>query len=140
MNAVLHYLSTLSGPLLACVCGGILTLIPIHNVMEEPEYWYEDAIIRSLSIATVFACLNPIGAEYWANFALDDKFKTYLLMIGVTNVIAAIVAIVHYYFWTIHSGLHPPMALAHYVLGSTGTCIISVILLQRCVQISESYV
>ena len=131
LNLVLHYLSTLSGPFLACVCGGILTLIPIHNVMEEPEYWYEDSIIRNLSMVTVYACLNTIRAEYWCNFVLENKFKTYLLMIGFMHVVGAIFNIVHYYFWTDIFGQFLPMALAHYVGGSAGTCIISVILLQR---------
>ena len=42
----LDYATILSGPLLACICGGLVCLVPIHNVMEQPKYWYEDMTLR----------------------------------------------------------------------------------------------
>ena len=43
----LHYVSCFSGVILTILLNSIYCLIPIHNPLEEPMYWYD--LFRLLS-------------------------------------------------------------------------------------------
>ena len=43
----LHYISCFSGVILTILLNSIYCLIPIHNPLEEPLYWYD--LFRLLS-------------------------------------------------------------------------------------------
>ena len=115
---ILYYLSTLSGPMLACVCGSILTLVPIHSVFVHPSYWYEDSLCRILAAGIVFTCQQLIRADYWSNFTFENKLTTYVLMIGLTFGLHIGINVVYYSIWTIYLGLFQPMPLGHFLTGS----------------------
>lgn len=125
LDSALHYLSMLSGPMLACVCGGFLTLIPIHNVLENPEYWYEDIACRILSSAVILTCQSLLRAEYWCNFSFENKTIAYVGLITVVHGIVISSVLAHYYVWTVYFGLYQPMALGHFVLGSILVVVIN---------------
>ena len=59
-NTAMPYMSVLSGPVLACACATFICLIPVSNVMEEPEYWYEYQIME------FFATMPLLMASIWA--------------------------------------------------------------------------
>ena len=41
----IHYLSAVSGIFLACGMSISICLIPQHNILEEPYYWYENMVL-----------------------------------------------------------------------------------------------
>ena len=116
--SVLYYLSILSGPLLACVCGSFLTLIPVHNILEEPNYWYEEFICRVLSCGVIVTCQNAIRAECWSNFTFDNKFATYIWLILIGHGLGLCAYAAHFYIWIIHFGFSQPLALSHFLMGT----------------------
>ena len=70
LSFILYQTSILSGPLLAATAGSFLCLIPIHNVLEQPEYWYEEFTCRMLAglAAGILFTINAlIRTEYWSN-------------------------------------------------------------------------
>ena len=115
---ILYYVTTMSGPILACVCGSFLTLLPIHSVFEHPNYWYEDSLCRILAAGIVFTCQQLIRADYWSNFTFENKLTTYLLMIGLTFGLHIAINAVYYSIWTTYLGLFQPMPLGHFLVGS----------------------
>ena len=64
LTAILYNLSILSGPLVACVFGSFICLLPIHNVLKEPAYWYEEVLCRMLSSGFLVACQTTVEAEF----------------------------------------------------------------------------
>ena len=41
IHSAIHYLSTMAGVALTLFFVGLAFLLPRHNILEEPEYWYE---------------------------------------------------------------------------------------------------
>lgn len=119
VTSILYYCSILSGPLLACVCGSFITLIPIHNVLEQPNYWYEDIICRFLSCGVIIACQLAIRAESWSNFSFKNRLITYIWLIVIGHIVGPCTYAVHFYIWIIHFGFSQPIALGHFVMGTS---------------------
>ena len=124
-TSFIHYFSVLSGPILACVCGSFLTLIPIHNVMKQPSYWYENMLCTILGSSTVFVCQQLIRAEYWSNFELEKKLKTYVLVNGLTHILNVVNFLVSAYVWTSHFGFYHPIPLNVFIIASVSVLAIN---------------
>ena len=121
MNAVLHYLSTLSGPLLACVCGGILTLIPIHNVMEEPEYWYEYQIMEFFATMPLLMASILGISIYWCKFTFKKKFFSFTLTFIIGCGSYGICVMTYYLLWTYALELNLPCPFSLNIVGAQYT-------------------
>ena len=80
-TTILYGLSVLSGPALAIAAASVWCLVPYHNVLEEPCYWYEFHIALILGFMPLFVWIHhPLGTEYWANFSMKGSFNTYILL------------------------------------------------------------
>ena len=110
----LYYFSTLSGPILSIITGGIfLCIIPIHNALEYPEFWYEDTFFRWIPSCTG-TFQNLFGAEYWADFTFKNRGKSYFILAFVQNMVYWIVVVSYYLIWT-NSGYFPPMPMCQHL-------------------------
>ena len=116
--SVVYYLSILSGPLLACVCGSFLTLIPIHNILEEPNYWLEDFIYRILAGGAIATSQNAIRAECWSNFHFKKRLITYIWLIVIGHGLGICAFGAHFYIWIVHFGHSQPLPLGHFMVGT----------------------
>ena len=110
-----YYLTIFSGTILACINGSFIALIPIHNVLKQPDYWYEDVFCRVLTVGFLFACQILIEAEYWSNFSFKSKRTTYVLVITLTYCLFIGISTGYHYFWTIYLGYSHPSAFGHTV-------------------------
>ena len=100
IDSIKQYLSILSGPLIACINVSFLTLIPVPNILEQPQYWYEDHFFKSIPVVSMIGIQLLIHAEVWSNFSFQKKWQTYVLSLGLTYV-AYVVAVTGYHFiWT----------------------------------------
>ena len=121
-SKILVWLSIVSGLILSCVHGSLLCLIPIHNVMEQPAYWYEDAICRILYGGTILPVQIVLEIEYWACFTFEKRLQTYFLFVGYSLVICVSTYFVYFYLWIIQLGYSHPMPLGWFLSGCiTGT-------------------
>ena len=117
MVKILHYLSILSGPLLACFCGSFLTLIPIRNVLEEFQYWYEDQLYKAIAVVPIFVISLLMKAEYWCNFSFERKYSTYLMSIGLSYCTYFIVITGYHLIWTQYLGHAQPLPMNQHLCG-----------------------
>ena len=63
----IHYISWMFGILFTCGLVSLITIIPQHNILKEPDYWYEAMIEGTGSSLTLTS-----GALYLSiNFKLD---------------------------------------------------------------------
>ena len=128
LTSILYYISILSGPLFAATAGSFLCLIPMHNVLEHPEYWYEEVTCRILAAGILYPVINLIRTEYWSNLFFGKRVQTYMLFIAVSPIVLFSSYITYLYFWNIHLELFLPMPLNHIVGGSVLLIIITVFL------------
>ena len=62
--SALLYASVLTGPVIACTCATFVCLIPVSNVMEEPEFWYEDQITQFFAVIPLFVGVRSLGHSH----------------------------------------------------------------------------
>ena len=117
-NTILSYLSILSGPTLASLCGSLICLIPVHSALQYPSLWYEDVLWRSLAGIPVKFCVTLIRAEYMSNFTFKNRSFTYALLMSIEVGVTAAVLIVYYYLWTVYYSYTPPMPQNTHLAGS----------------------
>ena len=112
-TTILYGLSVLSGPALAIAIASIRCLVPYHNVLEEPCFWYENILV---SLFTTFPLMvyswHPMATEYWANYSMKSSFNTYLFLLFVGSGTYITVIAIYYYYW---EGLAQPMPFNGYI-------------------------
>ena len=102
------YASLLSGPVLACACATFICLIPVSNVMEEPEYWYEYQIMEFFAtIPLLMAAIWGI-AIYWCKFTFKKKFFSFTLTFIIGCGSYGICVMTYYLLWTYALELNLP--------------------------------
>ena len=118
-NSILSYLSILSGPLLASLCGSFICLVPIRNVLKEPSYWYEDVICRYIAGIPVSTGIIIIRTEYCSNFSFENNKSTYGLLTMISFGVHFAFVIGYYYLWTNYYDYSPPMPFNRLYLYAT---------------------
>ena len=127
---ILAYLSILSGPVLACLVNGMICLIPVHNVLEYPDYWYEEIVIRIL-VGNLLVFQILIEAEFWSCFSFEKRISTYVTIIGLTMILGICINCGYYYVWTIHYEYSQPGALNHLIIGTIVGIVINATIWSR---------
>ena len=91
---------TLVGIILTSVTSILLiALIPMHNVLQHPDYWYE-IILHGFILCTYNIFYFSILAAFWMNTAhpLKEKFLGMMCLIG--NVEFILFLSITYWIWT----------------------------------------
>ena len=97
--------------------------IPFHNVLKEPQYWYEHQLILTFGLVPLLIGTVLSIAIYWANFTFEKKWISYVEMIAV-GLGAFLVALTAYYVvWTEYLGYFQPLPLSVIVTGSLTTTV-----------------
>ena len=125
-----YYLSILSGPLLACLCGTFICLVPVHNVLEQPSLWYEDQVFRYLAAIPILF-QNLVRAEYWSRFTFERKWVSYLLLFCLATTIYVAIIIGYYILWTVYFEYFQPMPMSQHLCGSIMIVFITIAILFR---------
>ena len=115
--SLLSYLSIFSGTFLSMVFGSLITIFPIHNVMFEPQYWYEDRIV-SMCAAFPMVAQNLLGNEYWCDLRYKKRYLTYFLMGLQCFVIYPFVIIGFYFVWVVAMQYFPPLPMCQHLGGT----------------------
>ena len=123
ISAIL-YVSVLSGPILACTCAPFVCLIPVSNVMEEPEFWYEDQITQFFAVIPLLVvCEVWAIAIYWTKFTVEKKWFSFILIFVSGCGIYGISVVAYYLLWTyaLEQNLPCPFILYY---GGTVACVV----------------
>ena len=128
-TTILYGLSVLSGPALAIAVASIRCLVPYHNVLEEPCFWYESILATLFAVIPFVVWLNhPLTTEYWSNFSMKKSFNTYLFLLLVASGIYITVIAIFYYYW---GDLAPPLPFNGFIAGSTVCLVIWISVILR---------
>ena len=103
----------------------IQRLFPKSNqpIMQQPEYWYEDQIIRFFAEVHSFIVARIVEIVYWADFELKEKSYLYLGTLGIAVHLAVIG--IYYYLWVFYYNYALPLpfnfyfghTIAYFVMG-----------------------
>ena len=111
----LQSMSILFGIFLACIGTSLLTLIPGHDILKEPQYWYEFMIFG----ATGWAILGTISVNlhfyYWADISHTQNWSSFIYLISIAVLFFALVNSSLNLIWIYSLGLFPPMPFNYYI-------------------------
>ena len=104
----IHYFSWLFGILLTCTALLSILIVPWHNVLREPFYWYEYFVYFGLPWVALFVAVYIMRLEYWACIEYDKKISLFFFMIGMGVVIFEGLALFYFYITVYYFELFAP--------------------------------
>ena len=114
----IHYISWISGIILSCLYISMITIIPLHNTLREPQYYWEFMIYISFGFCSIFSSHFVLATFFVANMNPGKNWLAVIVM-TLTGAIINIVATVFYYFiWVNVLGFYAPMPMGLYIIGS----------------------
>ena len=129
LKTFLYGFSVLSGPTLALCIASIWCLVPFHNVLEEPCYWYEfhiGALLLTMPFLTLI--IHPLITKYWSNVSIKRsiRFQIFLCFVAFS---ARLTAISVYYFY--RTDLAQPLPMGSYIAATIAYFAIFIAALAR---------
>ena len=113
----IHYISWMFGILFTCGLVSLITIIPHHNILKEPDYWYEAMIEGDLSVPILSALIIFNGA-YWANISYLKNWTSFLKLIIIGTSTFTLSFVSYHWIWTYQLKFSPPVAYGYYVAGT----------------------
>ena len=92
-----------------------IILIPQHNHIENPEYWYETIIITCLSGILTLSLETLIYIKYYFELPSMLSFGIFLQLYFVTAMVYMLTSSLTYLFWTMCLGYNAPMPFIIYL-------------------------
>ena len=69
-----NILNGLTSVILSLVIIGILALIPIHDVIKNPQYWYE-TMLQTSAASIIWSSYFILNTSWWMNIERIKKFR-----------------------------------------------------------------
>ena len=97
----------------------MITLVPGHNVLSEPYYWYETTtLVPIIGWIPMFVTALILQLEFWSNITYAKNISTmiYLYVLGAFT--CSIASFSYNYLWTNILGFYPPAPFTGYFCGT----------------------
>ena len=104
-----HALLGLGSIILSNVLCCVITFVPMHNVIEEPFYWYETLIQAPIGFFSSCAAYMLLNCCYWMNIDQIKSFKNFVIFYVFLVLVAMTVGISGKMIWTEALGFPHPM-------------------------------
>ena len=111
----LQSMSILFGIFLACIGTSLLTLIPGHDILKEPQYWYEFMIFGATGWAILGTISVNLHFHYWADISHTQNWSSFIYLISIAVLFFALVNSSLNLIWIYSLGLFPPMPFNYYI-------------------------
>ena len=118
-------MSVLSGPPLAFICGSFLCLIPFHDVLKNPDHWYEEQAACFMAAFPLTMSQAVAQAIYWSNLSFERTLASGLYLVVLGCLIHVIVQAFYFAIWT-YLGLYQPMPFSGYLGGTLGVLAVMI--------------
>ena len=100
----------------ACLMATIFCLVPMSNVLTNPDKWYEYQISSLLTVVPTLYLATLAIAEYWAHFVIENKLTTYFILFVNGHGIYIFSLAIYYYVWTYELELTQPMIFSSKII------------------------
>ena len=125
----IHYITWLFGILLTCAALISTLIVPWHNVMKEPFYWYEIYIYNAPASQAFIAVNYIMRLEYWAGIMYDKKIYLFFFLFGIGGVFYAVIALFYYYIYVYYYELFAPLPFGGRIPGTLNALVVMISLL-----------
>ena len=135
----IYYISLVSGIILGCGATSIYCLVPQHNILEEPQFWYEPVILTSIVWAPFVSACSILTSVHVTKIYYAHNFTSFLIL-SVVGIITKITSTVIYYIlWTYHLQLFVPMVSNGIVSGTMAIIAVYVAFWLRYITIGSIF-
>ena len=93
----------------------VWTLIPVHNLFEQPRFWFEYPLQMTVSLIPLFAAYVSLNCSHWMNIDYIKKSRNFFYLWIVGSFIVIIVHFTGYNIWTHLLHYHYPIPLNAYI-------------------------
>ena len=114
----IHYVSWLAGIILACLFIVAITIIPHHNPIYEPYYYWEFTLYASFCWVTTFVGYYFGSIRYGANFHFGKNVPAFIFIWVCAVACYIILTLIYHLIWVTIYGFYAPMPMTFYVPGS----------------------
>ena len=104
----IHYISWLFGILLTCITMLSTLIVPWHNALKEPFYWYEYFVYFAPPWLAILLALYIIRLEYWAGIKYEKKLTLFFFLFVIGAVLYAVIAVSYFYVYSHYFELTAP--------------------------------
>jgi len=113
-----HYFSWIFDVFLIVAFIGLYTLVPQHNMLEYPGYWYEYLIVLVAGYCVIVSAQMVLQSYYRANMTYAKDWTSLMIVYIIATAVTVVSFFAYYYVWTEILGLYPPMPFIGYLTGS----------------------
>ena len=118
---VIYYLSGFTGIIITCILVSGYALIPCHNHLEEPYFWYEYLLQTILIIVPFKLSINAIAFFTWIyQFDYVKNWNSFLFIVALDMAWYIIYSLLYYCIWVIFLGYSAPLPLNFLILNTIG--------------------
>ena len=129
----LHYVSWLFGIVLTCAGLTTCLIVPWHNVLKEPFYWYEIHMYVSPIWLTLHVACNIMALEYYANIKHEKQWTTFFILSGIGGLIYTVILLVYFYIYVYYFELLPPLPFGSVIVPTlTAFALMFILSLRYC--------
>ena len=104
------------GILFSCLLTCFYTMIPVHNVILNQEYWYEFPLQIILSFLPMAAANVTMQCSYYMNVKIIKTFRHILVVWLVTVILASMYFVFGYIIWSKILHFHYPIPMNGYLV------------------------
>ena len=111
-------LKSFAGVLLGIAFTSTVTLLPQHDVIEQPEYWYESIITLAIGFPAASSGYIAYSYIYILNMKFSEPWKMTLSIFFVGMFTAVILAGICYLVWSKYLMYSYPIPFQGYLIGN----------------------
>ena len=117
----MYYLSGFSGVIITCILVSGYALIPCHNHLEEPYFWYEYLLQLIFIIVPFKLSINAIAFFTWIyQFDYVKNWTSFFFIVGLDMAWYIIYSLIYYGIWVVFLGYSAPLPLNFLILNTIG--------------------
>ena len=100
---------SLSCIILSVTITSIITLVPVHNVLIEPQYWWEVLIQAIAGFVTMSCAYTLLNCSYWTNISFLRTMRNFWIYYVVMAIFMGSIATSFDFGWSYGLKLPSPM-------------------------------
>ena len=114
----IHYISWISGIVLSCLYISTITIIPLHNTLREPQYYWEFMLYMAFGFCSIFSSHVVLATFFVANMNPGKNMLAVIVMTLIGAIINIVTTVIYYFIWVNVLGFYAPMPMGLYIPGS----------------------
>lgn len=124
----IHYVSWIFDVFLIVAFIGLYTLVPQHNMLEYPGFWYEYLIVLVCGYCVIVSVQMVLQSYYRANLTYAKNWTSGIVVFIIATAVTVLSFLAYHYSWVEILGFYPPMPFIGYITGSLSVYAIFVTL------------